>query len=482
MKRASSSLHVACVACVASLLVVGCSSSERRGSAAATVDERRTSHLAAGAAESTPQAPADVARPGGKLPGDPVTIQLVEVAGGFVDPVHVASPRDGTGRLFVCERPGIIKIVSKDGKVLDEPFYNNMPNTLFQFLECGLYCIEFHPKFKENGLFYVSYADMWFNGATFIVEYKVSEDPNKADMASARPVMRIDFPYANHHGGKIAFGPDGYLYVGVGDGGWEGDVIDAGQNLGTWLGKMLRIDVNATGHMPYGVPKDNPFVKAASPQLMTLFGVSELEFSRIKQHAKPEIWAYGIRNPWTFSFDRKTGDLYIADIGQNHWEEIDVQPASSKGGENYGWNIMNGAHPFPLEKEQAGEKTPVVGVLPVAEYSHATDGICVIGFGVYRGREHKALEGVYFAGDWGSGRVWGLKRDDAGKWHMQELLNTSLNFTSGGEDETGEIYVTNATTQYGAWNPFESPRGSLWKLVPADKAPERAKTAPRDEK
>jgi glucose/arabinose dehydrogenase len=132
---------------------------------------------------------------------------------------------------------------------------------------------------------------------------------------------------------------------------------------------------------------------------MTLFGVSELEFSKIKQHAKPEIWAYGIRNPWTFSFDRKTGDLYIADIGQNHWEEIDVQPASSKGGENYGWNVMNGAHPFPLEKEQAGD-----------------------------------------------------------------------------------IYVTNATTQYGAWNPFESPRGSLWKLVPADKAPDRAKTAPRDEK
>jgi hypothetical protein len=143
---------------------------------------------------------------------------------------------------------------------------------------------------------------------------------------------------------------------------------------------------------------------------------------------------------------------------------------------------MNGAHPFPLEKEQAGEKTPIVGVLPVAEYSHATDGICIIGLGVYRGKDYASLDGIYFAGDWGSGRLWGTKRDDAGKWHMQELLDTSLNFTSGGEDEAGNIYVTNATTQYGAWNPFESPRGSLWKLVAADKVPDGAKTAPRDEK
>ena len=168
--------------------------------------------------------PADLncAVPGGKLPGD-VKVHLVEVAGCFVDPIEVASPKDGTGRLFVCERPGRIRVI-KNGKVLDEPFYDNMANTAFQFLECGLYAIEFHPKFKENGLFYVSYADMWFNGATMIVEYKVAAgDPNKADMASARPVMRIDFPYANHHGGKIAFGPDGYLYVSVGDGGWEGE-------------------------------------------------------------------------------------------------------------------------------------------------------------------------------------------------------------------------------------------------------------------
>jgi glucose/arabinose dehydrogenase len=417
----------------------------------------------------------EVARPGGKLPGN-VSVKLVEVAGGFVDPIHVASPKDGSGRLFVCERPGVIKII-KNGKVLDEPFYDNKANTAFQFLECGLYCVEFHPKFRENGLLYISYADMWFNGATFIVEYKVaSGDPNKVDMSSARPIMRIDFPYCNHHGGKIAFGPDGYLYVGVGDGGWEGDVLDAGPDLSTWMGKMLRIDVNVK--KGYAIPDSNPFATASDPKLMVLFGVSELAFSKIKQRSKPEIWAYGIRNPWTFSFDRKTGDLYIADVGQNIWEEINFQPASSKGGENYGWNWMCGVHPFPIEKEKSGQPWPVVGVLPVAEYSHEKDGICVIGCGVYRGSEFPSLDGVYFVGDWGSGRFWGLKRNEAGKWQFQQLLHTKLHFTSGGEDENGNLFVTDIASQYGVWNPFDQARGSVWKVVAADQAPAGAKTAP----
>jgi glucose/arabinose dehydrogenase len=297
-------------------------------------------------------------------------------------------------------------------------------------------------------------------------------------MASAKPIMRIDFPYCNHHGGKIVFGPDGYLYVGVGDGGWEGDVQSTGQDLSTWMGKMLRIDVDhQKPHEAYTVPDSNPFVGAADPQLMVLFGKSEMEFSKIKQKSKPEIWAYGLRNPWTYSFDRKTGDLYIADVGQNTWEEIDFQPAGSKGGENYGWSFMNGTHPFPIEKEKSGEKTPVVGTMPIAEYSHATDGICIAGFGIYRGSEFPNLDGVYFAGDWGSGRVWGVKRDDAGKWVMQELLHTQLNLASGGEDEAGNLYVTNIGSQYGTWNPFASARGSVWKVVSADKVPQGAKTA-----
>jgi glucose/arabinose dehydrogenase len=421
--------------------------------------------------------PANTAHPGGKLAGNPA-IQLIEVAGGFVDPIGISSPNDGTGRLFVCERPGVIRII-QNGKVLEEPFYNNRANTNFQFLEQGLYCITFHPKFKENGRFFISYADMWFNGATFIVEYTADpHDANKCDMKSAKPIMRIDFPYCNHHGGKIAFGPDGYLYVGVGDGGWEGDVLSTGQDLSTVMGKMLRIDVDhQKPHEAYSVPDSNPFVGAADPQLMVLFGKSELEFSRIKQKSKPEIWAYGLRNPWTFSFDRKTGDLYIADVGQNTWEEIDFQSAASKGGENYGWSFMCGTHPFPVEKEQSGEKTPVVGTLPVAEYKH-TEGICVIGLGIYRGAEFANLDGTYFCGDWGTGRIWGIQQDSGGKWAMQELLHTTLNLSSGGEDEAGNLYVTNMGSQYGTWNPFESSRGSVWKVVSADKVPAGAKTAP----
>lgn len=416
-------------------------------------------------------------QPGGKLPGN-VAIKLVKVADGLVDPVHVSAPKDGSGRLFVCERYGKIRIV-KNGKLLEKPFLDIQDKTLSSFLEVGLYSMEFHPDFKNNGLVYVSYADLWFNGATLIVEYKVSKNnPDKLDPESARVVFQVDFPYVNHHGGKIAFGPDGYLYHGVGDGGWEGDVISAGQDLHTHLGKMLRIDVNAKSpDRGYGIPKDNPFLTPL--QQMTLFGVSELEFSKIHPKAKPEIWAYGLRNPWTFSFDRKTGDLFIADVGQNHWEEINFQPANSKGGENYGWKIMGGSHPFPIETES--KDSPRVGVLPIAEYSHVDQGICVAGIGVYRGKEYPALDGIYFVSDWGSGKIWGMKRDDAGKWQMQELLDldTPLRPTAGGEDEEGNLYVTHATANYGGpVDPTQSERGALWKIVPADKVPAGAVTAP----
>ncbi len=415
-------------------------------------------------------------QPGGKLSGN-VAIQLVKVADGLVDPVHVSAPNDGSGRLFVCERPGVVQII-KDGKVLKKPFLDLKDKTLSSFLEEGLYALEFHPKFKENGLFYVSYADLWFNGATLIIEYRVSkDDPNKADMDSARVIQHVDFPYCNHHGGKIAFGPDGYLYHGVGDGGWEGDVISAGQDLHTLLGKMLRIDVNSrTPDRPYNIPASNPFITL--PQQMVLFGVSELAFSKIHPKAKPEIWAYGLRNPWTFSFDRKTGDFYIADIGQNHWEEINFQPAASKGGENYGWKLMGGSHPFPIELEKGA---PRVGVLPIAEYSHVDQGICVIGLGVYRGKDYPSLDGVYFTADWGSGKVWGLKRDAAGKWQMQELLDldTPLRPTGAGEDPEGNLYVTHATANYGGpVDPYTSERGAVWKIVAADKVPAGATVAP----
>jgi glucose/arabinose dehydrogenase len=392
-----------------------------------------------------------------------------------VDPVNLAIPRDGSGRIFVVERVGRVQII-QNGKVLGEPFLDIQKDTQFQFLEQGLMDLEFHPRFKQNGLFYIHYSDLMFNGDSFIVQYKVSAgDRNKADPESAKVIMHIDQPYANHHGGELAFGPDGYLYIGSGDGGWEGDVIHAGQDLSTVLGKMLRIDVNVKGDERYAIPPTNPFANAGKPQLMKLFGVSELAFSQIHPRARPEIWAYGLRNPLKFQFDRKTGDLYIADVGQNHWEEIDFQPAKSKGGENYGWKAMGASHVFPIEQKTG----PVVGVLPIAEYDHEKNGNCVIGFGIYRGTAYPKLDGVYFAGDWGSGRVWGTKRD-GGKWVMEQMLDTKLNFTGAGEDEAGTIYVTNAPSQYGTWNPFDSQRGSVWRLVQADKTPAGAKTAPLD--
>ncbi len=433
-----------------------------------------------------------VAQPGGKVEGA-APIALVKVADGLVDPVDVTAPRDGSGRLFVCERHGMVRVI-KNGELLKKPALDLKDKTISSFLELGLFGVEFHPDFKNNGKVYVSYADLWFNGATLLMEFTMSKkNPDVIDPETGRVIMQIDFPYCNHHGGKMKFGPDGFLYIGTGDGGWEGDVVNAGQDLHTLMGKMLRIDVNkTTGDRAYDVPKDNPFITPL--QQMTLFGVSEEAFSKIHPKARPEIWAYGIRNPWTFSFDRKTGDLYIADIGQNHWEEIDFQPASSKGGENYGWKFMCGSHPFPLIlKKDANDKditealkdAPKVGVLPVAEFSHVDQGICVIGLGVYRGKDYPAMDGIYYTADWGSGKVWALKRDAAGKWQMQELLDldVSLRPTSGGEDEAGNIYLTHATANYGGpVDPMTSERGAVWKLVPANKVPAGAVTAPLEKK
>lgn len=419
-----------------------------------------------------------VARPGGTLPSNPA-IKLIKIADGLNDPVNVAAPPDGSGRLFVIERGGRIKIV-KDGKLLPEPFIDLGAGPLggevqTQFVEQGLYAMAFHPNFKDNGYFYVHYASLPFNGDGFIVRYQVSSDnPNQADVESAKVILQIDQPWFNHNGGEIEFGPDGYLYIGSGDGGWEGDPLRAGQDLTTLLGKMLRIDVNTNDNLPYRIPEDNPFV--FHPQQMVLFGKTEQFFSTLHPNARPEIWAYGLRNPWQFSFDSKTGDLYIADVGQNHWEEINFQPSSSKGGENYGWAINMGTHCHPIELTDC----PKVGVMPVAEYSHADAGCAVMGFGVYRGTQYPKLDGIYFSGDWCSGRVWGLARDNTGKWIFQELLNTGLHFTGGGVDEAGNVYATTCNCLYESdRGPYNNPPGALWKIVAADQVPAGAEVAPQ---
>ncbi|HET6467533.1 MAG TPA: PQQ-dependent sugar dehydrogenase [Geminicoccaceae bacterium] len=443
-----------------------------------------------------PEAREDVAQPGGQVPGVP-ELALVKVADGFADPVNVASAFDGSGRLFVVERVGRIRIVDREGNVLPEPFLDlttiNPLGTDVQtgFVEQGLYSVAFHPNFSENGYFFVHYASLPFNGDGVIVRFTVdpeSPDQVTADRANetAKVILRIPQPYYNHNGGEIAFGPnDGYLYISSGDGGWEGDPLEAGQDLTLWLGKLLRIDVDVEDR-PYNIPDDNPLAQASDERLMVLFGITEEEFSTIKTRSRPEIWAYGLRNPYEFAFDRETGDLFIADVGQNHWEEIDWQPADSPGGENYGWAHNQGSHCFPITGEDT-QDCPVVGVLPVAEYPHETPypgaeplregfGCSVQGFAV---ANYAGMRGVYLAGDWCSGRVWAVGWDDEqDKWQLQELMQTQLQFTAGGIDEDGTVLAVNCNCFYiGEQGPEENPPGALWRFVPAGEVPEGAETA-----
>jgi glucose/arabinose dehydrogenase len=411
---------------------------------------------------------AAVATPGVPLEED-VEVQLVRVTDGLVDPINVVSPRDGSGRLFVVERPGRVRIV-QDGEIMEEPFIDLTDKVLSAFLEQGLYDIAFHPDFGENGYVYVHMAELMRNGDSMIIRYTVSEDDeNVLDTESAKVIMQIDQPYANHNGGELAFGPDGYLYIASGDGGWEGDPLEAGESLDTLLGKVLRIDVDVEGQA-YAIPPDNPFAGQAG--LVELFGISEDVFAEIHTEARPEIWAYGLRNPWKFQFDPETGDLYLPDVGQNVWEEINWQPADSKGGENYGWDFLMGSHCHPIQAEECDQ----VGILPVAEYNHDV-GCAVVGLGVYRGQE-ATMDGIYFVSDFCSGKIWGLQRNARDDWSFEELLDTDLRVTGSGQDEDGDIYVTSCQCAYGSADAFENPPGALWQLVPADEVPEDATVAP----
>jgi glucose/arabinose dehydrogenase len=268
----------------------------------------------------------------------------------------------------------------------------------------------FHPNYAENGWFFIYYTAAG-SGANTVARY-TRLDTSRADPASAQIILSVDDPYPNHNAGQLAFGPDGYLYVGLGDGGSAGDPHGNGQNTRVLLGKMLRLDVN--GELPYRVPEDNPFVDDAN--------------------FRPEIWAWGLRNPWRYSFDRVTGDLYIADVGQYLWEEINFQPADSSGGENYGWSVLEGSHAF------SGETAPSNAVMPIAEYSHA-DGCSVTGGYVYRGGLLPELQGVYFFGDWCTGITWTTRREAAGNWQTNIFMNTGRQISSFGEDVGGELYL-----------------------------------------
>jgi glucose/arabinose dehydrogenase len=370
-------------------------------------------------------ASAAFAQDGGRsAPPDPNMVRLVEAAGGFNQPLLVTHAGDGSNRLFVVEKRGYIWIV-QDGARLPDPFLDIASRLTSNGYEQGLLGLAFHPNYAENGWFYVYYTDN-SGGDTVVARYSVTPDnPNLADRLNETVILTQDQPYRNHNGGHLAFGDDGYLYIGLGDGGSAGDPLGAGQRLDTWLGKILRLDVD--GGTPYAIPPDNPFV-----------GVP---------NALPEIWAYGLRNPWRFSFDRLTGDLYIGDVGQNAYEEINFEPADSAGGLNYGWNPYEGMHPY------SGAPAPDDMVLPIAEYSHQL-GISITGGYVYRGALLPDLQGVYFYADFGSGNLWYAYRDAGGGWHSDLLMQTGQAISSFGEDEAGELYLT-------------SFNGGVWRFEPA---------------
>lgn len=350
---------------------------------------------------------------------DPSTfnVGLAPVGEEFDQPLFVTNAGDDSGRLFVVERPGIVRIIA-DGNVVETPFLDISDRVGTDGSERGLLGLAFAPDYAESRLFYVDYTDL--NGNTVVSRFAVTDDPDVADPSSESVLLQQEQPYENHNGGELLFGPDGYLYIGFGDGGSQGDPHGNGQNLGVWLGKILRIDVdpaNTPEGEPYAVPDDNPFVGQAD--------------------AKPEIFVYGLRNPWRFSFDTATGDLYIGDVGQDTYEEIDFVSADEVGGQDFGWNIMEATHCYRADTCDESGLT-----LPVFEYAHDVGGCSVTGGYVYRGTEIPELDGTYLFADYCSGKLWGMGRDANGEWVASDPIETGAAVSSFGQDESGELYLT----------------------------------------
>jgi len=321
------------------------------------------------------------------------------ISSGISRPVDIQPANDGSDRLFIVEKMGDIRIY-ENGQLLAAPFLDITDRVNMNGNEMGLLGLAFHPDYESNGYFYVNYTGE--GGHTRISRFQASG--NSADKNSETVLLVIEQPYENHNGGALAFGSEGYLYAALGDGGAGGDPHKNGQNTKSLLGKILRLDVNNGD--PYSIPADNPFGS--------------------------EVWAYGLRNPWRISFDRMTGDLWIGDVGQNEWEEIDYLPVSWGSGANFGWSVMEGNHAYDSEP-QSGM------LLPAMEYSHAEGGCSVTGGYVYRGTIPE-WNGVYLYGDYCSGKVWALILVN-GQWQSQVMFETGVTITSFGLDEAGEIYL-----------------------------------------
>lgn len=382
-----------------------------------------TPFAAEASASNTPLPPVATASPtavqfAAQLP-DPGTAQWRLVADGFSRPLDIQA--SGDGRLFVVEQAGVIRVMV-DGEPSPQPFLDLRDRVVSSGNEQGLLGLALHPDHTQNGLLYVNYTGS--GDVTHIAQFQVDPDTSQAAPDSQITLLTLDQPYKNHNGGGLAFGPDGFLYIGTGDGGSAGDPLGNGQSLQTLLGKILRIAVD--GSETYTIPGDNPFLDVAG--------------------ARPEIWDYGLRNPWRFSFDPANGDLFIADVGQNQWEEVNYE-AAGRGGVNYGWNAFEGSHPFAGTIEGTA--------FPVAEYSHSQGGCSITGGVVVRDPELAQWQGVYFYGDFCSGLIWGLLPQGDGTWANEVLFDTGFSITSFGSDPSGGVYLADRA-------------GGIYRLTPVD--------------
>ncbi|HSX29496.1 MAG TPA: PQQ-dependent sugar dehydrogenase [Candidatus Saccharimonadales bacterium] len=350
---------------------------------------------------------------------------LTLFASGLHAPVDItslpASAKDN--RLFVVEQAGTIRTIDAKGAVATQPFMD-ITNKVKAGGEMGLLGMAFDPSFAKNGYIYVDYIDQTMN--TVVSRFTTNKQTGTIDTSSEKILLTQKQPYQNHNGGAVRFGPDGYLYIAFGDGGSAGDPENYAQNKNSWLGKLLRVDVH-TG-TPYKVPATNPFVGQAN--------------------VKPEIWALGLRNPWRISFDRKTGDLYIADVGQGTIEEIDVQSRISKGGENYGWRCYEGAHAYNTTDCPSASSF----VMPVLTYDHTGGRCSITGGNVYRGSSQKALKGAYIYADFCTGELYYAKKAKS-TWQTTLAQDTAYKISTFGEDSAGELYTA------------DLPSGTLYRIV-----------------
>ncbi len=344
-------------------------------------------------------------------------ISFTKIADGFNQPLGISHSNDASGRLFIVERGGTIRIIDASGTRIEHPFLDVSSLVDTDFGEQGLLGLVFHPKYKTSGRFFINYTNK--DDDTIIAEYKTSQNTNVAIESPTRRLLFLEQPEHNHNGGHMAFSPkDNYLYIGTGDGGGFDDPNDNAENLDSLLGKMLRLDVNT--NLPYAVPNTNPYVNDSA--------------------VRSEIWAHGLRNPWRFSFDRLTGDLYIGDVGQARYEEINFQPNDSNGKENYGWDTTEG-----LECNEPRNDCNKDGIsLPILTYGR-DQGVSVTGGYVYRGSEIPWLQGKYIYGDFATGIIW-MAEQTASGWKSEMLADTEFNISSFGEDAAGELYLADYST------------------------------------